>query len=160
MKEAVYVILVAVFICVGSVFVGCSGGNRIYYEDDYFEISGFTVNQEIEGLYSAEGIIKTKNGAYTKSLLADVFLYDKDGNEIAKTLGLANDVPENGSATFTVVLFDSEDFLSKEQVDSISSYRIENLMTQENLDYIIDEKRQEAEEAEDALRKKYPNENL
>lgn len=160
MVKAIRLALAAMVVCATAALAGCSTGDKVYYEDDYFTISGFTITQEAEGLYSAEGLVKTKNGAYSESLLADVYLLDKDGNEIAKTVGFANDVPENGSAKFLVALFAEEDFLSKEQVDAISSYEIKDVFTKENLDYLVEKRGQEVEEAEKALRKKYPNENI
>lgn len=139
---------------------GHLGESRVYYEDERFAVSGFEIKQEAEGLYNAVGTVKAKNGAYTEGLMSSVVLRDKDGGRIAETVGFSNEVPRNGSAVFYVALFDGSDFLSQEQVDSIASYEISDLSTYEGLQNAVERKSREAKEAQDALKRKYPNENL
>lgn len=132
---------------------GCSS-SKTWYEDDRFVISGFSVVEDTGGLYSAQGEVKAKSGVETKSLMATVVLRDKSGNQLAKTVGMASDVPEGGKATFTVALFDGSDFFDKEKADSVSSYEITDLFTAEDLESATAQKSKEAAEAQKALRNK------
>lgn len=156
-RLAIISICTALALCLS----GCSS-EKVWYEDEDCVISGFSVIEEADGIYSAKGTVETKGGVSSKLLMADVTLLDKDGNEVAKTIGMATDIPQDGSADFLVPFYDgdSDDFMSKEQVDSIASYEISDLFTQEGLEYAVKQKREEAEEAEEALRRKYPNEDL
>lgn len=65
--------------------------------------------------------------------MADIAVFDKDGNQIAETAGLATDVSEGGKAEFCVHLFDGKDFLSKEHVNPIAPYQIDHVSTIEDI---------------------------
>lgn len=145
---AVMCILAAAF-----AVAGCSS-SKTWFEDDRFVITGLSVVEEASGLYSAQGEVKAKSGVETKLLMATVVLRDKDGNQLAETVGMASDVPEGGKATFTVALFDGSDFFDKEKAASVASYEITDLFTAEDLESATAQKRKEATEAQKALRNK------
>ena len=145
---AVMCILAAAF-----AVAGCSS-SKTWFEDDRFVITGLSVVEEASGLYSAQGEVKAKSGVETKLLMATVVLRDKDGNQLAETVGMASDVPEGGKATFTVALFDGSNFFDKEKADSVASYEITDLFTAEDLESATAQKRKEATEAQKALRNK------
>ena len=156
-KKWVAIAVGVVIVLILGIGIFGSSSNKIWYEDSDFSISGFSI-KENGGMYTAEGTVKAREGVSSEVLTADVVVLDKDGNQIAKTAGLATDIPEGGKAEFYVYLFDGKDFLSKEQVDSIASYQIDNVGTVEDIQAASAAYAKEAEKAEAALKDKYPNE--
>lgn len=114
--------------------------------------------KEGAGVNTAEGAVKVERGMYSEAIVADVAVFYKDGNQIAETTGLTTDISEGGKAKFHVYLLDGEDFLNKEQVDSIASYQINHVSTVEDIQALSAQKAKEAEEAEAELKAKYPDE--
>ncbi len=137
-------LLVAAF----SLF-GCSS-NKTWYEDSNFVITGFKIT-ETSGVYIAKGTIKSKNGASSSAVLATVKLKDKDGNTIATTAGFASDIPENGSADFSIYLNGNNGFLNKKEVESISSYDISHINTSEGMRALAQKKAKEAKRLKNRL---------